>query len=735
MKTAILRTSPRRHRFLLPFTCCAATALLPLSTIRATELEASDGVAYDTFGYSVSLSGNMALVGAGQDDDKGSYSGSAYVFRNLHQAGNTKTQDVKLTASDGMEYDYFGRSVSLSGNTALVGAEGDDDSAAYVFRNLDKAGGTETQDVRLIASDGAAVDQFGISVSLSGNTALVGASYGNGAQSFSGSAYLFRNLDQAGSTKTQDVKLTASDGAEVDQFGRSVSLSGNMALVGAGQDDDKGDASGSAYVFRNLDQAGSIKTQDVKLTASDGAAGAGFGISVSLSDNTALVGAGGDDDKGNDSGSAYLFRNLGQAGSTKTQDVKLTASDGAAYDYFGTSVGLSGNTALVGARGDDDKGSNSGSAYLFRNLDQAGSTKTQDVKLTASDGAAGAGFGRSVSIDGDNFVIGASSGDGVVAGSGKAYFGSVSSFTTLNEGNASRTIAGLSFESRGDWTIGETTDHNSVTLSAGDTGVVTDDGKAVFIGKTAGSDNNTLTIDGTLIANEVFVGAAGNSGNALQIGGTVTADNVFVAAGSFVGGNGILDGNLTYLEGAEFDFDTLLTLTVTGQLIFNNTIVIDGPLTVGAEGNIGNTLEIGGTLTASEVVVTAGASVGGGGTLDGNLAFMEGATLDFNAALTLTVTGEVTFASAFGVADILGLDESVELGTYTLIDGTGTDFSNLSLQNWGSKNAYYLGNGKYAYFKQGSLQLEVVVPEPGTYALLLLGGAAFYGLRLRRKQK
>ena len=451
-------------------------------------------------------------------------------------------------------------------------------------------------------------------------------------------------------------ELEASDGAYYDYFGGSVSLSGNTALIGARLDDDKGSASGSAYVFRNLDQAGSTKTQDVKLTASDGAADDEFGTSVSLSGNTALVGAHLDDAKGSNSGSAYVFRNLDQAGSTKTQDIKLTASDGASSDWFGHSVSLSGNTALVGAVWNSDKGSASGSAYVFRNLDQAGSTKTQDVKLTASDGAADNYFGISVSVDGDNFVIGAFYGKGVVAHSGKAYLGSVSSFTTLDEGNASRLIAGLSFDSRGDWTIGETTDQNSVTLSAGDTGIVTADGKAVFIGKNAGSDHNTLTIDGTLSANEIFVGATGNSGNALRIEGLVTASDTYIAAGSSIGGGGVLNGDLTFLEGA---------------------------------------------------------------------------TLDFNVSLTLTVTGQVSFASAFGVADILGLDESVGLGTYTLIDGTGTDFSNLSLQNWGFENAYYLGEGKFAYFKQGSLQLEVV-PEPGTYALLLFGGAAFYGLRLRR---
>ena len=295
-------------------------------------------------------------------------SGGGKVLKQLLSLDFPEVELQKLTASDGATYDNFGYSVSLSsdGSTALIGARYDDDKgtysgSAYVFT---RSGSTWTEQAKLVASDGAASDFFGYSVSLSsdGNTALIGAYYDDDKGSNSGSAYIFT---RSGSTWTEQAKLTASDGAASDWFGCSVSLSsdGSTALVGATGDDDKGTYSGSAYVFT---RSGSVWSQQAKLVASDGVASDFFGESVALSSDgsTALVGADGDGDKGSDSGSAYVFT---RSGSTWTEQAKLLASDGAAGDYFGYSVSLSsdGSTALVGANGDDDKGSDSGSAYLF----------------------------------------------------------------------------------------------------------------------------------------------------------------------------------------------------------------------------------------------------------------------------------------------------------------------------------------------------------------------------------
>src|SRR5205085_941741 len=175
---------------------------------------------------------------------------------------------------------------------------------------------TFTQFGNLTASDGAADDLFGDSVALSGDAALVGAVFDAiGANSNQGSAYVFV---RSGTTWTQQQKLTASDGATNDQFGRSVALSGNTALVGA----DGGNANqGSAYVFV---RSGTIWMQQQKLIASDGAVGDFFGVSVALSGETVFVAASSDDIGANASqGSAYVFVRTGTAW---TQQQKLTAS-------------------------------------------------------------------------------------------------------------------------------------------------------------------------------------------------------------------------------------------------------------------------------------------------------------------------------------------------------------------------------------------------------------------------
>ena len=162
---------------------------------------------------------------------------------------------------------------------------------------------------------------------------------------------------RSGTTWTQQQKLLASDGAAGDLFGAVISISGDTALIGAQLDDDNGEDSGSAYVFT---RSGTTWTQQQKLLASDRATGDNFGA-VYLDGNTAIIGALLDDDKGVDSGSSYVFT---RTGNIWTQQQKLVASDGTSGDYFGWPV-FSGNTAFISAFYDDDKGSKSGSVYVF----------------------------------------------------------------------------------------------------------------------------------------------------------------------------------------------------------------------------------------------------------------------------------------------------------------------------------------------------------------------------------
>jgi len=373
------------------------------SWVEEQKLTASDGAADDQFGVSVAISGDTAVIGARYDDPNDSSSGSAYIFR---FSGSSWVEEQKLTASDGAADDWFGWSVGISGDTAVIGARGDDPNgggsgSAYIFRFN---GSSWVEEQKLTASDGVAYDHFGYSVGISGDTTVIGAFGDDPNGKASGSAYIFRF---SGSSWVEEQKLTASDGAEADRFGWFVGISGDTAVIGAFWDDDSGDRSGSAYIFRFN---GSSWVEEQKLTASDSAAGDYFGNSVAISGDTAVIGARLDDDNGNSSGSAYIFR---FSGSSWVEEQKLTASDGAAHDAFGWSVGISGDTAVIVASGSD-----SGSAYIFR-FD--GYDWNEEQKLTASDGAVDDWFGYSVGISGDTAVIGAFYDDDSGSESGSAY--------------------------------------------------------------------------------------------------------------------------------------------------------------------------------------------------------------------------------------------------------------------------------------------------------------------------
>jgi uncharacterized repeat protein (TIGR01451 family) len=366
------------------------------------KLIAVDGAGSDAFGYSTALSGDTALVGAlNATVNDHARQGAAYVFTRV---GTAWIFQQKLTALDGAAYDNFGFRVALSGDTALVGADAavvsgnGEQGAAYVFT---RSGITWSQQQKLTASDGAAGDIFGSSTALSGDTALVGAweATVNGHLG-QGAAYVFT---RSGATWSQHQKLTASDGAAGDVFGYSAALSGDTALVGAifakvGSNSDQG----AAYVFT---RSGTTWSQQQKLTASDGASYDRFGNSAALSGDTALVGAvNAKIGSNSDQGAAYVFT---RSGTTWSQQQKLTAADGAASDNFGYSVALSGNTALVGADGATVNGhAEQGAAYLFN---RSGTTWSQQQKLIASDGATDDSFGFSAALSGDTALVGAPS--------------------------------------------------------------------------------------------------------------------------------------------------------------------------------------------------------------------------------------------------------------------------------------------------------------------------------------
>lgn len=363
------------------------------------KVTAAAGGANDEFGYSVSISGDTAVIGAEKTTvGANSGQGAAYIFS---QTGGVWSEVAKLTASDGAASDNFGWSVSLSGSKALIGARGADGNkgTAYVFSG---AGSTWTQEAKLVADDGVASDRFGNAVAISGDSALVSAATaavaGNGSQ---GAGYVFK---KSGGTWTQMGKLVAADGAGNDQLGVSVAFDGTSAVMGA---PGPSMFTGAAYVFT---ETGGSWSQAQKLTASDGGMFSSFGSSVAVQGGTIVVGA----NLAGMTGAAYVFTG---SGSTWTQQQKLMAADGEPGSNFGVSVALDGSTAVVGA---ETEGGQLGAVYLFDNV---GGTWTQSQKLVAGDRAASSMYGYTVSISGSTLLVGAS---GLTVGSnakqGAAYF-------------------------------------------------------------------------------------------------------------------------------------------------------------------------------------------------------------------------------------------------------------------------------------------------------------------------
>lgn len=420
-----MKTSPLSFVLLLGTIATASGTTAQTAHCQQHEYEkllASDGSIYDGFGGAVSVSGGVAVIGASNDDANGSDSGSAYVYR-FDGIINSWTEEQKLVPPDGERYDYFGISVSVSGNVVAVGASGDnenthyDSGSVYVY-DFDNITKTWVQKQKLLASAPFGGDGFGGSVFVSGDVMFIGAS-GDGDIGFdnSGCVYVFR-YNSITNSWAEEQKLLASDRASDDRFGYPVSLSDDVAVIGAQYDDDNGTDSGSAYVFR-FDSIANSWVEEQKLLPSDGAVEDLFGHSVSVSGDLTVVGAYLNDDNTFDSGSAYVFR-FDSMINRWVEEQKLLPFDGAYKDYFGWSVFVSGEMVLVGAHANDDNGRDSGSAYEFRFNGLSNRWEEED-KLLPSDNEDGDIFGNSISVSGGVAVIGAWSDDDNGSGSGSAY--------------------------------------------------------------------------------------------------------------------------------------------------------------------------------------------------------------------------------------------------------------------------------------------------------------------------
>jgi hypothetical protein len=382
------------------------------------KLVASDPAIDDYFGSSVAVSGDYAIIGSYYDDDDAGFnSGSAYIFNRVPESGNW-IQTAKLQASDADASNQFGYSVDMHGDYAIVGAYGNAHpttgmEAAYIFQK-DAGGEDWIQRAKLVANDPFLGDNFGISVAIDLDYALVGATGDDDVISESGSAYVFKRDEGLQSWSLKD-KLTESNASQGANFGNSVELQGDYAILSSHRGTTE-----SALIFKK-DAGAETWTEQAILIPADWSAGDEFGVSVSISEDYAVVGSRYEDTSPySNSGAAYVFkRDSGQE--TWTEMAKLQASDGSGSAFFGSAVAILNRQIIVGAY-------SAGKAYLFdRGL--GAETWTETVILPQSSIDAGQHFGESVDLSGSFLLCGAPWDDESFLKSGSAYLIDQSDFS------------------------------------------------------------------------------------------------------------------------------------------------------------------------------------------------------------------------------------------------------------------------------------------------------------------
>jgi len=377
----------------------------------------------DFFGAAVSMSGDYAIIGApmrkvGTNEAQG----MAYIF--VRSSSGWMVQAI-LKDDAGAGNDYYGRSVSISGDYAVVGVENKDIAAkanqgcAFVYY---RSGSNWNLQATLTAGDGAAGDLFGGSVGISGSYLIIGAA-GKMVDThvFQGKAYVF---NRAGTVWNEQSELTAEDGAAQEYFGGVVGISGNYAVVGVRNKAVNNQSNaGQAYVFYRrpgLPGLPGVWLLQAVLVADDGTAGDGFGSSVAISGDFVLIGAPYKTVYGNANfGQAYLF---GKTGAGWQQQSKLLPNDGAMEARFGSCVAISGDYAIVTSPYKKvEANANQGKGYVYMH---SGNTWVQQTSLAAGDGMANDVLGiTGAAVGSAGIIIGAPYKDvNGITNAGKVYF-------------------------------------------------------------------------------------------------------------------------------------------------------------------------------------------------------------------------------------------------------------------------------------------------------------------------
>jgi hypothetical protein len=354
-------------------------------------------------------------------------------------AGPADWAEQKIVADDAVDNDGFGRATVVRGDTAFVGAPmASAGGAVYVYTRIE---GVWTQVQKLNAIDSPPGADFGYSIALDGETALIGAPFttltddGNRHQ---GAAYVFTRTD---GVWTQRAMLVASDFAAEDQFGNAVALQGGQAFIAAYNAAIDGKPyQGAAYV---LEGAGDTWTETQKLVASDGAGGEDFGYAIAVSGSTLLVGSAYAAGTNPQQGAAYVFT---ETDGTWNESTKLVADDGASFDTFGTALAIVGDTAVIGSPyAQIGEEFSRGAVYVYTG---SGADWSFELKLIPSDGAGGDAFAWSLGFDGDALVAGApfaQVGDNLIQGAAWIFTRSSGSWTETRKLVASDGVEGDNF--------------------------------------------------------------------------------------------------------------------------------------------------------------------------------------------------------------------------------------------------------------------------------------------------
>jgi hypothetical protein len=365
------------------------------------KLLASDVKSDAEFGNAIATDGGRAIIGAHFDyNATGITAGSAYIFE-LGTTGNWT--EVAKIRGDETQPESFGSSVDISGNRAIVGAPLENSAGAfagavYIFER--DATGSWVRVAKILASDAEAGDRFGWSVAINGDEAIVGAINEDTGHSNAGKAYIFKR-DSAGNW-TETAQIQPGDITAVQEFANAVAVDGNTAVIGASKAGHAGGSfAGAAYIFER-DAAGNWNEVGT-LVASDAEPNDYFGTSVFIDGGRIIIGAPYEDAGGDEAGAAYIFER--DAAGNWNQVSKLVASDAEPIDWFGYSVAISGNRAVVGAHLEDTGRSDAGAAYIFER-DGAGNW-SEAAKIQASDKEFGENFGKSVGISGSFILVGA----------------------------------------------------------------------------------------------------------------------------------------------------------------------------------------------------------------------------------------------------------------------------------------------------------------------------------------